>query len=445
MVLKHIRKTFLTMNGIWMNKGSYPRVLVISHNCLSKRGSNGRTLANFLINWPIDCLAQFYISNEIPDSPVCKNYFRVTDTEALKAFLKGIEVGGIIKIEQANCDEDSDYLNKLYIRHRKRTAFNYIVRNFIWDSNRWRNKSFEEWVDKFNPDVVLLQLGDYAFMLRIALSIAKERNIPLVVYNSEDYYFKDRYSASLFYHYYRRDYKRQVRKLLSYASQSIYISDMLRETYEKQFQHDSTTIMTSTDMVPAESKAENVPLVISYLGNLGVGRHEPLIEIAKALHEVFPEAYLDIYGKMPNKEVEQALSACLNIRLKGFVSYNDVVRIMQHSDLLVHAENFSDFYQWDLKHAFSTKIADSLASGTCMFVYGPESISAIRYLAMHNAACVVIDARQLQGKLREIVESVEMRKSYVENALKLAKQRHSCESNCEIFHRIIENTVKSLK
>jgi len=168
------------------SKNRHPHVLVISHNCFSKTGSNGRTLANFFINWPKESLAQFYISNEIPDSPVCDNYFRVLDTEALKAFYKGSRVGKVIKSERQLNDlaDEGQSLDTFYRRHRKRKSFNYIARNFIWDSKRWRDQEFEKWIDRFDPEVVLLQLGDYAFMLRIALEIAKKRNIPLVIYNS---------------------------------------------------------------------------------------------------------------------------------------------------------------------------------------------------------------------------------------------------------------------
>lgn len=101
---------------------TYPKVLVISHNCFSTSGSNGRTLGNFFVNWPKEAIAQFFIFNEIPDSSVCENYFRVTDTEALKAFYKGSEAGRIVRNETLfKQDENSEaLLNKIYRRHRKK-------------------------------------------------------------------------------------------------------------------------------------------------------------------------------------------------------------------------------------------------------------------------------------------------------------------------------------
>jgi glycosyltransferase involved in cell wall biosynthesis len=185
-------------------------------------------------------------------------------------------------------------------------------------------------------------------MLNIALKLAKKRNIPIIVYNSEDYYFKDRKSISLFYHYYRNQYKKQVRRILSYASHSIYISDMLQQTYQEKFEHQSTVIMTSTNLIPLKDKKINIPQIVSYIGNLGVGRDESLIEVAEILHDLEPQTYLDIYGKAPSEKIENALQSCSGIRMKGYVSYEEVTNVMQSSDLLVHVENFSEFYQNDL-------------------------------------------------------------------------------------------------
>lgn len=419
----------------------HPKVLVVAHNCFSKTGSNGRTLGNFFDGYPKESLAQFYISNEVPDSEVCDNYFRVTDVEALKSCYKDTKSGRKIKKEIKTDEKQDMALNNLYKRHRKRTSLNYILRNIIWDSSIWKNKEFEKWIDDFNPDIILLQLGDYAFMLRIALKLAKKRGIPLVIYNSEDYYFKDRRSLSPLYHYYRHDYKCEVRKLISYSSQSIYNSEMLQQTYQSEFQHQSTYIMTSTDITQTENKKTNSPLIVSYLGNLGVGRHEPLIEIAEVLHKLSPDVYLDIYGTVPNKEVEKAFRECSGIRIKGFVPYDEVIRIMKCSDLLVHVENFSDYYQWDLKHAFSTKIADSLASGTCLFIYAPNNMAFSQYLMKNDSACVVIEPKNLSVAINKLIDDEKYRQGFVKVALKISDINHNKEINKKKFIDVINNTT----
>jgi len=421
----------------------YPKILVISHNCFSKHGSNGRTLANFFIDWPQKSLAQFYINNEIPDSEVCNNYYRVTDVEVLKSFLKRIKVGKHIAYDKlVNSTEENKNLNTLYKRSRKRTPLNYLIRNFLWDRDKWRSKEFEEWIDKFDPDLILLQLGDYSFMLRIALKLAKYKKIPLIVYNSEDYYFKDQKSFSPLYHFYRLDYKRQVERVINYASHSIYNSRMLQNTYNKKFDHESTVIMTSTDIEPSFHKVDNNPMIISYLGNLGVGRHEPLIEIANAVHCFDKNLYLDIYGKIPNEEAEKSLMECNGIRIKGFIPYEEVIKVVQQSDVLIHAENFSEFYRWDLKHAFSTKIADSLASGTCFFMYAPEDMAATKYIKENDIAYVANSKSEMEQILNELISKKQIRKHYITKAQKIVKLNHDINKNSEQFKSLMINKTK---
>ncbi len=423
----------------------YPRLLVISHNCFSLSGSNGRTLAGFFMNWPKESLAQFYISNEIPDSPVCNNYYRVLDVEALKSFYKGVQVGKVINENTVNSDYEDVTLNNLYKRHRKKSPFNYLARNLIWNTNRWINNQFQEWIDRFNPDIVMLQVGDYAFMFKIALNIAKGRRIPLVLYNSEDYYFKDRKSISPLYHLYRFQYKKWFKNLLRYAKHTIYICDELQKTYNQSFKHSSSVIMTSTEITPSTSPKNNKKFVISYLGSLGIGRHEPLIEIANTLQDIDKNLKIDIYGKIPNETVKTAFKTCVGINYKGFISYEDTVKVMQNSDLLVCVENFSKHYQWDLRHAFSTKIADSLASGTCIFAYGPENIASMRYLKDNQAACVLTQPEKLRDTLKELINNHSLRMGYVKRALKLASERHNREKNSNLFLKLIKTIVDKEK
>jgi len=422
-----------------------PRLLVISHNCFSQSGSNGRTLSNFFQDWPKENLAQFYIHNEISDSPVCNNYFRVLDTEALKAFLTGAKMGTKICQNDINVYRNKEiFLKSVYNIQNKRSSFKYFVRNLIWNSNRWKSQKYIKWLNDFSPQIVLLQAGDYEFMLKIALDIAKQRKIPLVIYNSEDYYFKDRRSLSLFYNFYRHKFKKRFENLIAYASHTIYICDMLQETYNKRFIHESTVIMTSTDVTPYKKAFINQKFVISYFGNISLGRHEPLIEIANALQKIDKHLKLDIYGKIANEEVKATFEACKGINYINFISYTEVLRVIQKSDLLVHVENFSKFYQWDLRHAFSTKIADCLASGKALFVYGPESIASIQYLKNNNAACVVTDFSKLNEMLTKLISNEDYRNLLIHNAITLAKINHDRNNNIQRFHEIIKNVLLCL-
>ena len=424
------------------SNNNYPRVLTISHNCFSKNGSNGRTLANLFIDWPKESIAQLYIYNELPNSDVCENYFRITDIEVLNAFVNSSSVGRVLTNKTVQTEDNNEKSIKLYRKHKKRTSLNYILRNHVWDSRRWQRNKLTEWINEFQPDIILLQIGDYAFLHRIALQIAEELQIPIILYNSEDYYFKDRKSISPIYYYYRRQYKNIFKRLLNYASCSIYNSKMLEQTYQDAFKHNSDVIMASSEVkCLTEFGNPTWPITIAYLGNLGVGRHEPIIEVAEVLQEISSDLFVDVYGKCPDDRVQVALQESKGIHLHGVVTYEDVLSIMKSCDILLHVENSSQFYQWDLKHAFSTKIADCLACGKCFLVYSPPNIASAKYLIENQAAYVVTNKQQLKLTLFELIKNPTTQNAFFENAINLVKKNHNATINGTKFKKLVVEIV----
>lgn len=422
----------------------FPKILVISNNCFSKTDSNGRTLGNFFAGWPKEKLAQFYIQNAYPDFDVCDNFFRVTDSQALRAVF-GKKAGGPVKKNDAVIDTVSNSV--VPSKKRKRDALTMIARNIIWKIGSWKKCGFDLWVEEFCPQAVLLQAGDNSFMFALARKTAEKYAIPLFIYNSEGYYFKNfdyfraKGIAHILYPLFRAGFCREFRKTQKVAAFNFYLCDGLKKEYDKEFNTPSTVIYTSSELKFLGDTPLHDGFTVSYLGNLGVGRHEGLIEIAKVLQEISENYHLDVYGKIPNERVKSSLDNCKGIRYKGFVSYDEVIEVMKNSDLLVHTESFSDFYKEDLKFAFSTKIADSLASGKCFLLFAPEIVESYKYLEENQLAYTVNSLQELQKTLRLLLSNPKAREKYTENALRAVETKHSLEKNKKLFVDIISKTV----
>lgn len=420
---------------------TFPRVLIISNECLSNVSSNGRTLRNFLIGWPKDKLAQFFLRNVAPDFDVCDRYYYVSDSAALNSFLKGRAANGALPTESQTTTPSPQ-------KKKPRNAATMIMRNAVWNSMRWAGEDFYKWVEEFSPELILLQAGDCTFMLKLARKLAKKYNIPIVIYNSEAYYFK-RYDyfrssgiAKLAYPIFYRGFCKEFEKTIKLAKKSIYICDKLKNDYDARFDLPSEVVYTATQITPAVHEKTDSAIRISYLGNLGVGRHEGLVEIANALQSISSDYKLNVYGKIPNDEVQDAFDKCLGIRYMGFVSYSEVVDIIQSSDILVHTENFSDFYREDLKYAFSTKLADSLASGNCFILYAPEEMACAQYLSENEIAYVVSRKEDLIPVLKQLCDSTEARAKYVDNALRFVQKNHRAEANSARFQEILRESAQ---
>lgn len=414
------------------------KILILANNPLSDTNSNGRTLKNFFAPEDREKLSQMYIHGDAPDFSACARFFRVSDGAVLRSFLKRAEAGCVVsENEVSELRHASSSAKKM-----AKSPFRLLVRNFLWNRQCWR-KQLYAWIDDIVPEVVLLQAGDSPFMYRLAVSIAKDRGIPLLIYNSEDYYFQKhsymrlRGLASLFYPCFRRKLRRAVQAALAYASCSVYISEDLQSAYDAEFHRPSTYIYTATAMIPAVgNKTEGI---FSYLGNFGYDRHKALIQIAEALARISPEYRLDVYGKLPNEEVAMAFAACPAICYRGLVDYDTVCRVMQESTLLFHAECFDETFRAAVRHGFSTKIADSLASGSCFVIYAPPELSCTKYLKENACACVIDDEGALEGKLRELIESPMLRCVYIERAMAVVAQNHNAEKNRKRMAEIINS------
>lgn len=426
---------------------NFPKVLVLANNAFSQTNSNGRTLGNFFMNWPKDKLAQFALLAEGVDASLCTNYFIVTDRQALQAFKTGKPAKNSYPSVTSTGTIPSPKIGKKI----KRSPFTMLLRNLVWESNRWRGKEFNEWVNAFQPDLILLQAGDAPFMYDLAVSLAKERRVPLVIYNSECYYFKDfcyftnTHSAWL-YPLFRYVFKRSFERAMRYLSAAIYATPDLEQIYAQHFKHRAISLLTATTIHPVSSAKpiHSTPQIV-YLGNLGLNRHKALIQIAQEVQKINPSWKVAIYGKIPPL-AEKELRTCSAIELKGFVSYEDVIRVQTGADLLLHAEYDDPFYTKDLRYAFSTKIADCLASGVPLLAYAPATLSCMRYLKQHQAAFLAHSTQELAEQLRAALLNPAQREKVLAQAKNLADTYHNMEKNVSCFKNflweIYENTPR---
>lgn len=423
-----------------------PKVLVISNNCFSKTDSNGRTLGGFFNGYPIDKLAQFYINKGINDFSVCNNYFTVSDSEALKSLYKKGRYGKIV-----NCDDNTNKQVNTVVTNKKskKNPLTMLLRNFAWNMRKWWGEEFTNWVESFLPNLVLLQSGDSAFMVKLATDIAKKYNLPLVIYNSENYYFKNKNFMknsgiwSLFYPLFISNYRSQFKKMINYASLSIYNTEDLKCLYDNKFNTSSLSIYTSTDVVKKDNLSVNNTPIVSYLGNLGVGRHKSLIELANALQSINENYKLNVYGKFPSEDIKNEMLACKGINYAGFVSYDKVVDVMAKSDLLVHVENFDSYYVEDLKYAFSTKIADSLACGTPFLIYAPNSLTETKFNLDNESAFCVTDKNLLKVEIEKALFNEDLRQKQVENAIKTTNKYFIKENNVKTFINALKSVYEA--
>ena len=144
----------------------------------------------------------------------------------------------------------------------------------------------------------------------------------------------------------------------------------------------------------------------------------------RALKGLPEDLRLDVYSGETDEKILGALTEENGIVFHGSVSSQEVNRIISVSRLVVHTESFTPEMIGRVRYSVSTKIADLLASGRCIFAYGPAEVASVNYLRENDAACVVTDRAALTEALKEILNDREKRLKYIQNAKALAKKNH---------------------
>lgn len=448
-----------------MEKATAKKVLIISNECFSQNSSNGRTLSLLFDCFPPDCLAQFYLHGT-PDRKVCSNYFCVSDQDALNAFLcrrskkPAAEAPQAKKLQQhvgsPQTEERSGAASETpekqlpaaektagMQKKTVRSCKNLVLRDIIWRSKRWWDADFSDFLRKFQPEVVLLQAGDSPFMYAIARKIAKKYHARLMMFNTESYVLKQKLFAGAkqksFWHLALRHRLRvQYRRFMKKAEHCIYNTQWLEDAYQSRYPHagKSTVLYGTTEYDFEPCTSDEKRFDVTYCGNLGVGRTAPLYEFAGVLQETIPEAKLHIYGRFLRASEQRAFQSLQNTVYHGLVPYEQVRGILSASTLVFHCENSKRIE--NLRYAFSTKIADSLACGRPFLVYASREYPFVQYLEQNNCAHIASDRKELSQMLQRCKDRTYC-DSTIENAGRLAIKNHNAHRNSEIMCRIICN------
>lgn len=421
------------------------KVLIVSHNPITDYNSMGKTFLALFETFKTEEVCQFYIYPTLPNIQKCCSYYRVTDKDVLKRKKAGHVVNGCeIHPDNTLYEHASDqkmYQNKA--RHRELKLF---CRNLIWKCGRWNTKALRRWLAEQRPEVIFAAPGVSSFFYGVIEKMADQLGIPIVSYVCDDFYFS---TLALRHGWVQKAYYRSLRRkiagLMKRSARVVTICDSLAEAYQQEFGCPTTTVYSGANMEVASwpGKSDSTDLV--YLGNLQLNRNQSLAEIGRALQEINEDNqasyHLLIYTGDQDPEILKSFAGIPSIEVKGFVSGDEVHRIMQNASMLVHTESFQPQDIERVRYSISTKIADSLASGTCLFAYGSQQVASIKHLMENHCAGVATSQEQLKAALWEYLSHPEKREETARAGLATARRCHSRELQSGILRNVLSEVV----
>lgn len=429
------------------------RILIVGTVPYNKNMTS-RAFDAYFHNWEKENIRQIFSNAKTPVKGHCGSLYQITDQYLLKKRLGKInEIGKIFNYNELPDDwQNNDlevsnaFVDKLYKIGSRDTSIKHLARKWLWKKKYWNTEKLNNWLDEFKPECVFLAFSDDFFIPEIAIYVAEKYNIPIMSCIGDDYYFNDRFSLSPFYRIYRKKYKAFIRNVFKHKGSAFYISDKIRDKYNSEFGLNGETIYLTSDIERREFKEiDKENPVITYCGNIRLGRNRSLANIGKALFEINPDYKLQIYSSEMDEKYIKVLKGKPGIDYKGAVPYKEVMQIIHNSDIVVVAEGFEKKNIIITKYSLSTKAADAIASGAQILAYGDPDCGVIGYLSSVRCAVMCTDKNTelLKEKISNLINDSDLQKRLYDTSEKILNEHHSKERNLtlseKMFNELTEN------
>ena len=427
-------------------KNQLPKVLVIAINAWRK-DSTAHTLENIFSCWDPSRLSMVYTRADLPDTEVCSRFFQISENDVLKSVFKpwlktGREVFNTPIVQDEGLEEERQRYAKA---RKKHSYFMSFCREMVWTLGHWKSKALKAFVEEVNPDVIFVPIYPTAYMGKVQRYIKKLTGKPIVCYLADDNYSYD--ACKDFWSYVHRFMlRKQVKYLATNCKQMFVIVEKEKEETDKVFGTDSLILTKGIDFSKKEYEPHtlNQPLKFVYTGRLIIGRDKTLALFAETLNKINGEeqkATLQIYS--PDIVDEQTMARLNNgcSRHCGCVSREEVQKIQKEADVVVFAEALQGKESKAARLSFSTKITDYLSNGKCVLAIGKEEIAPIDYFVRNDSAIVATSEKELEEKVRFLIENPENIETYSQKAFACAKRNHDKKIIDERFMQAIKRVA----
>ncbi|RGR70977.1 hypothetical protein DWY25_13615 [Holdemania filiformis] len=462
-----------------IKKKYFPKILIISHNALSKTQNNGKTIETLFKEWPKEKIFHLFLDRDNDDSAFCSRSFCVNDYDALDNFfrLKKKRYACELRIEDNFIQPDKDYykiiqklINHNYKNDSKKSGktienlkqkviqrkpFFSWLRQSLWNGKKWFMNDILLWVKDIKPDLIFFQGSGFHYSYDIVEQILDDTDLPIILQLTDDY-TQPPYKYSLIDHYITNRYIKIFRRVIKRASGIVVISEKMKEEYLRKFGGQNYFIMSNALDRNFQDKELNVngEINILYAGNLGLGRYEELIKFEQLLSGLIRKKGYKIVLKVCSSTIlsEGKLDYFHDSKIiewKGFLSSKEVEQLIEDCDFLLHVESTDEINKRITRLSISTKIGEYLGARRCIIALGPQDIASIEYIRNKKLGLVLStnDTEKSICLLDQVIIDMCFRNVFIKNATVEFNTRYNQEyisnSIYEIVSQITEKKEES--
>jgi len=410
-----------------------PKVLSISLSTW-RQDSGIHTQTDLFKYYDPDRVAQIYTKSDLPNTPVCNSFFRISENEVIKSVYKRSSVGCRVQ----NGDEADDATRKameeekaLYEKaHKRKSWFMTLAREAIWWLGRWKTKELDKFIEEEAPDVYFVPIYPVVYMGKLQLHILKKHPRPYVCYLADDNYTYKSCGANPLAYIHRFLLRRVVKKLAKNCTEMFTITKTEAEETDKCFGTKSIVLTKGIDFEGKEYKEKPIssPIRMVYTGNLLIGRAVSLVEISKAMANINKDGErvtFDIYSATVPDEKTLSYLNSNGCHFRGRVPKSEVDGIQESADIVVFAESLERKHRMDARLSFSTKLTDYFKNGKCIFAIGDKAIAPIIYLRENDCAIIANEYSEIEERLRFLIENPKKIGEFSRKAYECGMKNHN--------------------
>ena len=406
------------------------KILFISSTPIKKEFSLGNTFLNLFEDKNEIELASIFTRAGTPNDRVQHN-FCITEKMILNNLIKGTQVGAKVKPSSDDCKTLPNNDRELHFARKYRFTLFFWMQDLIWKIGRWKSPELKNFITEYDPDIIFTILSNSVSLNNLILHALRISDAKLVLYAWDNNYSLKKFMISPFRWIKHFLDRYSMRKVTKKASLFYVISDVQKADYEKAFKKQCKVLTKAADFTgDAPVKNEyNDPLQLVYTGNIGLNRWKSLSQIANVLEKINAngvKAQLRIYtGNIITDKISAALNLGESSFIMGSVSADEVERLQNNADMLVHIESLDLKNRLYVRQSFSTKIVDYLAAARPILAFGPKEVASIKHFANNNCAIVADNEDELYKKLFDTIDNYDKLKELSLNAFECGRKRHN--------------------
>lgn len=425
-----------------INVENFPKLLVITVNAWSDRTASGNTISNHLGGWDKSKLANLYLRNDEIDNDCCNTYFKIDEKDILTSFFSKKDLGIEILIgNEGKSRSIQKKIRTLKIKNfliRIRPTIILFLREIYWKVGFRKKSKLDYFLKKTAPEVIHIHCSGLFYAHRVLHYCHKITNAKIVVFfGDENYSYKSYWPLSLLYQFILRYW---IRKTISISSINYAATQELSNYYSKISGKKFKILHKGVSVLKPTSRNFSKPIKIVYAGNLLYGRWQTLSLISNAISEVSKvnnEFELEIYTGTPlSAEMSKSLNTNNSSVLEA-ISFNEIKKIMDDADIVLHVEAFDKKNIQTTKYSFSTKITDCIQSGNCIMGVGPIELASIKFLKESEGAIIANSYMDIITQFQKVCLDYEIINNYRDKMFDFSKDLFDLDSVRNRFYNDI--------